>query len=560
MDVVPSSLRDVLLVVIVFLLVPTVINTAVLAVYVLVLRNIAVYYRFDYKMVLVQFVKTAAFNICVYQVLVAFMPRNWFYYLFVLANLIVANHLIGHKSQGQHGTNHQPHVLNAVGCFFVVVYTAYFINWMDFGSPWKQRPVTPAGAIFLIATITADIFSFNGPLVGIEEPQTGNNLNISCDALKWLDIDVDHAFEDEAAVLPLVQWQNFDTLVMSPFRLPHHLIQPIWLIITAIKAWYLQPQVYSGKEMPDNTNLNVDFDNRIILMVKITQTEVVFAMHPLVDVEEVHVNGIHWHCWLVEKDQFVVSGLTANFQYQIEVVTATNRALVMVTTLTSDDGVKIVAEGDALITLQSLALLTYAMLHQYRNQLKKLKRDENKKISDLKHHISVLRTKLDKLLATGNDLRTFNKLKGLKHQISQLEAEIEALKIRIDDIRDNQLQTALEVDMEAADIERQIAVLDVEHQQYEQRMAGHRAQLQKLKTEGEQLRQRHAKLTAKLQTRQEDVRQNMAEVKQAKRDASAKLGRKIKKINDNYDTILPRVRQATELLHQECNRVLLVGK
>ena len=567
MDVVPSSLRDILLVVFVLLSVPPTVNGLAMVVYVLVLRNVAVYYRFDYKMVLVQFVKTAAFNVCVYQALVAFIPKAWFHYLYILANLIIANHLIGEKLPLQHANNHHAHVANAVGCFIFIIYTSFFLNWMNIRSLVALRaPVSPFLAVLLIATITADIFSFNGPLAGLEPPAPlpllPHNLHINCDATRWLDIDVDAAFDDgDARGLPLrlIPFHNFDTLVLSPFRLPQNIIQPIWLVITAIKAWYIRPSIFAADGTPSvNLATKPEFDNRIVLVVLVRETEVVFCMNPPVSIAAVYVNGINWHYWLVEDNEYVVVlGLLANFQYQIDLATAETFALVVVTT-TSTDGAKapVSSESDTVATLQFLVLQTQATVHQYKAQLKKVKRDENKKLADLRHHIEVLRNKLGKVQGSAGELRTYSKIQGLKYLILELEADIERLRQEHETITQQQRATARTTDEEAAAIEREIAALEQQHQDHDDRLAQHRADLAKLRGELDHLKHKLAKLDAKAAARSDDVKLAQAEVTKAKRDASTRIQRKIKRVHDNYDVILPRVRDATEVLHQECNRVL----
>lgn len=565
----PALLRDILLVIFILLLFPVWLNSATMVVYLLVLRNIGVYRRFDAKMVVVQLVKTAAINVCIYQALLAYVPRVWFNYFFILANLIIANHLIGHKSLRLLDNNHLNHVVNAVCCFFFIIYTVYFLNWMEVPTQLLRRGSLPATTILSLATITADIFTFHGPDVGTDDAASGaaSATTINCDSLKLLDIDVRAAPARHAR---LVVWHNFDTLVMSPFRLPKHWVQPVWVIVTALKALYADATVFldPGAAIIDDVllvsllelaTLPPPVDNSRFALAKINDNEVVVQFSLAFTVHALRINGIPWHYYLVVGHFLVVLGLTPHFQYQIDIDCGDAHALLAVTTTTAATATPSDPVADSplqLATLENLVELTHQMLLQHRANYKKMKRDHQKRLAELRHHLDTVRAKIAKTLATSNELRMADRFETVQYHISRLEHENAELTAE-----EKQLIASREAVLagHAADeqkLKRQIRLVEQQTREREARLAAQRAGVAKLRQEADSLKQRHRKLAAEADAKHDEVKLAMAELRSAKRDGHARLAKRSRRIHDKYDVILPKVRRLTEALHQECNRVL----
>ena len=353
-------------------------------------------------------------------------------------------------------------------------------------------------------------------------------------------------------------------------------IQPFWSILAACKALWTNSNVFKGNSTIHKNNggkfIHKDIENMVkMATVKINDSQIILRF---LDINEfltlssasnlrVKLNNIDWSFFKLfqtnDKAYLIIYGLTPHFQYEIEVENndvIINR-LIINTTNNNSAIVESIAESSTLLTLQTSLLSTRENLFAFKNKFKKFKKEENKKISEVKNNIDNLKSKLSKYNNKPiNDNRIFGKLKSLQHSVLQLETEIEQLKLQIDQLSKQEVSDEKSFKQSETKYLQEIGKLNDIMSQYESRINETKKALKQASNEQVSLKQKHDKLLHKHQTKGEEIKQLNAELKAAKKEITSKFSKRIKKIQENYEVVLPNVVKATERLNAEYEALL----
>lgn len=352
------------------------------------------------------------------------------------------------------------------------------------------------------------------------------------------------------------------------------IIQPFWSIVAACKAILKNPNLFVGeptRKTVDNEEVDTgDFESQDlpIAVVAIDSSKVVLKLlfHEAVENLKIRLNNVNWSYFKLGEESgtrfITIYGLTPLFQYEVEIF---DRDVLLnhflINTTNDDDQIinKSSGETSSLVTLQTSLTSTMSNLNNLKLKLKKFKKDENKKISDLKNSIDVVRNKISKYndAKPVNENRVFGKIQGLKHLVSQLENEIESIQSEIDTL--TQEEESLHQQSKAkeqAQLE-EIKRLESEYTQYETRLKEYKSNLIKLQQEQSNLSTKYQKLVARYESKQEELKSIQMELKNLKKgEILSKFAKRIKKTNEKFDTIIPRILHETDLLRQECKELM----
>lgn len=363
--------------------------------------------------------------------------------------------------------------------------------------------------------------------------------------------------------------------------------QPFWAVLAACKAMFKEPNLFAGEATKRKNNGgkflmsgNIDFEIAFSI-VFIDDSRVVFRV---LDIEKlmrtvdnlntlgVKVNNVNWahmdiYNGSVEGEDVIfvcVYGLTPLFQYEIELFEIEKEyplAHFMVNTVSSASKTVLnkSPEITPLMTLQSSLISTIENLNRFKAKFRKLKKEENKKISDAKKDIDNLKNKISKYNnKQGNDSRISGKLKGLQHSVIQLENEIQDLKDEIQHFHSSQQESDSTFKEEEARLQSEIKNLNHFINEYEHSMNEYRAKLKNIEFDKQQLATRKSKLLAKKQSRNDELQKLSNDIKGLKRNGIiGKLHRRNKRVQEKYDIILPKVINATADLQRDFEDFLL---
>lgn len=350
-------------------------------------------------------------------------------------------------------------------------------------------------------------------------------------------------------------------------------IQPIWSWLAAMKVLCLSPILFSGQPTAQKSN-GQKFTNKSVqpslsfAIASIDESSVVFEVldqdefeKVLLDGFSVSVNTIHWpHVKLLVDENsrkvfLCIYGLTPLYQYEIELSSQgymVSHHLVNTTSSGKPSQISCSLESSPLQTLQSSLKHTIESLNSIKSTFKKIKKDEHKRVTDLKKQIESLRAKIEKY---GNreakEGRVSGKLKGLQNSVTQLENEIEEMQ-----------QQVKELDLTSGDVQnnykeeeesfiKQIAKLDAMIGEDEREGARMKNDVKLVQNERNLIEAKKKKSVAKMDGREEEIGRLNLEIKSMKKAMIGKIQRRQRRVNDRFDTILPKIVDAIEGMKKE---------
>lgn len=372
------------------------------------------------------------------------------------------------------------------------------------------------------------------------------------------------------------------------------IIQPFWSIFAASKAILKNPNLFTG-ELTRCKNYGGEFLNLFLYKSNVTYSSIKMAtmliddskvIFKFLDPQEVaflnlsamivKLNNVNWSYFKIVTNQdlknddtdeletyLIIYGLTSLFQYEIDLIHEPNHIVnhFIINTTNNKESVVLnqsLPETSSLTTLQISLLSTMKNLESLRAKFKKFKKDENKKLTETKNNIDNLKNKISKYNNKQvNDQRVFGKMQGLKHSVIQLETEIESLSSTIDELTLEEEALKHSLNNKEAGLVAEIREQELIMLEYEERMKNERANLKSVKSEHQTTELKHQKLVNKQQARHEEIRTLHTELKNIKKvDILSKFSKRIKRTNERFDTILPKVAYETEVLRQDCSEIL----
>ncbi|EMG50040.1 hypothetical protein G210_4958 [Candida maltosa Xu316] len=344
------------------------------------------------------------------------------------------------------------------------------------------------------------------------------------------------------------------------------IVQPFWSIIAAIKAILKNPNLFNGQstkrknEGGEFLTSNCDINNIPMSIMVIDSSKIIIKFLTKMCGSGIFVklNGINWSYFKIVDDFYlVIYGLTPLFQYEVDILSNDLKILnhFVVNTTNGDDQVinKSIKETSSLTTLQTSLESIMMKIDSNKTKLKKFKKDENKKITELKNSIEILKNKISKN-KQGNDNRVFGKIKGLKHSVMQLENEINGLQQEITTLNNQELELNKSAKNQEKDQSKQLSQLESSYLDYESRLREIKLELKNANQELNSVITKNQKLLNKQTIKQEELKNLNADLRNIKKnEISAKFIKRIKRTNEKFETILPKIIQETESLTHEYN-------
>lgn len=365
--------------------------------------------------------------------------------------------------------------------------------------------------------------------------------------------------------------------------------QPLWSLLAAIKTIVSKPAYFSGKITKYKNNggkfvTKINHPSYIsISTVYIDDTKAVFKILDVANVAKFvslgeissikiklnEVDWIHKKFLKTKEDEYFICiyGLTPLFQYELEVYKVTepeSESCILLShcifnTISSSGVLNQSPETtSSLLTLQLSLNSTIDKLNQSKSKLKKFKRDENKKHSELKKDIENLRNKISKYNTKQNiESRVSGKLKGLKHSVLQLEGEIEELKKSVEVEEDQLTKTEIRFQSEEAKLKNKINGLTEGNSEFENSINKFKKDLKSLNFEFLQLQSKNERLKMKMDLKLEELNKVQVEIKNTKKnDLMQKSSKRNKRYQERYEVILPNLSQAIAELQRELEEIL----
>ncbi|CUM56673.1 uncharacterized protein AC631_04492 [Debaryomyces fabryi] len=366
--------------------------------------------------------------------------------------------------------------------------------------------------------------------------------------------------------------------------------QPFWAVLAACKAMFKKPSLFAGDTTRCKNNggkfitstnrsfetmLSTIFIDDTRVVFKVLEVEIFELIVPDLTRLSVKVNGIRWahmdiYEGLIENEKALficVYGLNPLFQYEIDLYEQNKEgnllAHFIINTVSSSTKAILnkSPEITSLMTLQSSLMSTIENLNQFKTRFKRLKKEENKKISDAKKDIDNLKSKISKYShKQSNDGRISGKLKGLQHSVIQLENEIKDLKNELQRSDSLRQESESNFKVEETKLLDEIDQLNQFINEYESSMNEYRSKLKSIGYEKQQFLTKKNKLVSKKEARNEELQKISNDIKYLKKSGIiGKLHRRNKKVQEKYDFILPKVINATADLQKEFEEFLLSG-
>lgn len=353
-------------------------------------------------------------------------------------------------------------------------------------------------------------------------------------------------------------------------------IQPIWSWLAALKILKMRPKLFAGLPTEYKNNgarfavpacesqlkLAVSYidDSKVIFQV----LDRSFLDRVIRNNFKVHVNNVEWAFVNLLVDEGTGGEATAYLKvycltplHQYEIAFFENDNLVgqsLVNTIFSEKDACLSnsIETDAIPTLHLSLKHTMKSLNEMRSNLKKSKKDENKRIADLRRQIEAFKSKIGKY--TNKDLsegRVSGKLKGLQNSVSQLENEIVEIQQQLDEYEQSAISFEQKYRDEEKALTEQILVLEAFIEKNESKTSKLKTDAKMVEGDKNITEVKHRKMEGKVLARREEIAKLNAELRSMKKTVVAKLQKRQRKIHERFETIIPKISEQAECLTHE---------
>lgn len=355
-------------------------------------------------------------------------------------------------------------------------------------------------------------------------------------------------------------------------------IQPIWSWLAAIKVLTVAPSLFCGAPTTSKNNGSKFFTKTVesqlpLAVAHIGDSKVVFEILNRCYFDQIYQDGFSVRVndtnWLyvsllvgqkpAEGDESVylsIQGLAPMYQYEIDFYDGS--LLIghhVISTTSSSVEPSYINQSltvSPIESLQNSLIYTIESFNNMKTCLKKAKKDENKKISDLKKQIDMLRAKIDKIGSKHtNEGKIGGKLRGLQNSVTQLEHEITDLSQQISQVNQGKGYVVDDSMAEEKLLKEEIAQLEEHIGEFEAATAKLRSNLKGAIGDKESIEAKRNKLMDKMEMRNDEICKLNGEAKAMRKMMIAKFQKRQKRINDRFEVILPKVEAATESLGDE---------
>ncbi|EGW33562.1 uncharacterized protein SPAPADRAFT_60901 [Spathaspora passalidarum NRRL Y-27907] len=514
--------------------------------------------------------------------------RMYFTYLTTLAHSIFASELIGVNSINyintitikkittkiQYDNNWfiNQRFINSLICFVIINYITYVLNWLNFTLRLNLTPpISQADNLYLtisIHIILQTILFKNSSIIQNSIPNLTDEVSVNVDDNKLLDIDITQLKQINPSNQSIAV-KNFENFIISPINSKLSVlsksdkvvttnsksnnvttinnkivIQPFWNIIAAFKSILKNKDLFNhavtdDEEIADSVKVSV---------VMCNSNKVVLQLFDPVERLLVKLNQINWMSFKTIDNYLIIYDLASAFKYEIVLYqddTPVNKTVVVTT-----GSVSFACGSGSIGTIQTSLSTTMSKLTQLRQKFKKYKRDENKRITELRNSIDVIKTRLTKQnTPKHNDIRLVGKIKGLKQTVIQLEHDIDQLSAEIKQLTIQENEISQQFEIKDEEYASEVQLLEQEYEDYLSRLNKLRAELKNIKGECQTILAKNHKLQVKQLNKQDEIKTLTNELNDIKsREILDKFKTRTRKTNDKFDYILPKLIHETEVL------------
>lgn len=356
--------------------------------------------------------------------------------------------------------------------------------------------------------------------------------------------------------------------------------QPFWTLLAATKAIIKRPEFFAGKvtkkknngvqflskpEITQEIPMAVRYIDGESIILKILQNKDEHFPEPAR--LQVKVNNIFWmrtSIYYGEENTYIcIFGLSPLSQYEIEIFDVSekphkrlNQVVCSTISLESRAVLNLSQDTSPFETLQSSLISSINGLAQLKADYKKLKRDEHKRISDLRKESEFLKSRISKYNQNLLDSKSNGKVKGLQNTVSQFENEVRELNERLSVSNTSQGKTETEFKAEEREYQKRIAEINDVLEGHEESLTQLRNNLKAVLAEVQQLRAKKHKLSNKVAARMDEVQKVINEIKVMKKSAVlGRLQKRHKKLDEKYEGIMSKIAEASQELQAELQRI-----
>ena len=343
------------------------------------------------------------------------------------------------------------------------------------------------------------------------------------------------------------------------------LMQPFWSLLAACKTIIKDPNFFAGKSTKIKNNGSkfiVDFESKnssyskALFSIKlITDTRVILKALTQFNHKniKININGLNWDHYEIihdnDNNQFIkIYSLSPYFQYEIEIFQGDevlNTFAVNTVSSTMNGVLNQSPRISPIMTLQSSLISTIEVLNQVKSNLKKYKREENKKQSDLKKDYESLVKKIAKVeTSIDNQMK---KLENLKQINYQYENEIKEIKQKLDIDQTNNDYENIKMNLAS-----EINSLKLFIEDNDEKLNKFKKHLKLVTDERNSILGRSDRLLNKKELNNREIDKIMNDIENLKRTGFLlKIFKRIRKLNENFDSIIPKVKHATNELNTQ---------
>lgn len=353
------------------------------------------------------------------------------------------------------------------------------------------------------------------------------------------------------------------------------LVQPFWSLLASAKIMFMNPRFFAGQATTTKNSghrfitgrrggpvlrISVSYIDATRVIFRVLDTETFRATIDDLEDVAITVNGVDWpYSEFVTGDNeqgevvlISVYGLTPLYQYEVEFSRKSDGLLLsqfVVNTISSNRAILNKSqEMSPLLTLQSSLVSAIENLNLLKAKYKKLKKDENKRIADIKREIDAYKNKLGK----ASDARSSSKLKGLKHLVKQLEGDIASLNSSLDNIGLIQEEIHNDYKEEEVTLQHEIDTLEATISHHDSVLASHKAALKQAEHEYQALVAKRKRTISKQHAKTQDIARLNGDLRTLKKNGILhRIHKKQRKVQERFESIMPKVLEARVQLEKE---------
>lgn len=349
--------------------------------------------------------------------------------------------------------------------------------------------------------------------------------------------------------------------------------QPFWKLLAAIIVMFKDPAIFSSGLINKsnivreqvNLKLTAKYIGGCKAVFKIANSDEIYQLVSKGNFK-ITLNNIQWNLFGLYASQspdrvvyLVVYGLSPLFQYEMSLICENNPskyfACFRFNTISSDSK-NVLTESSEFSELSTLRNGLYRAsedLLSCKNRLRKMKKDENKRISDTKKDIEIIKNRITKYNSKhSNEHRVSGKIKGLQHTVMQLEHQIADMELQLAAANHEKRDMRNNYKRKEEDLEKRISELDSFIHSHEDSITEYRNKFKAMEDQVQHVRSKRKRLELKVGAREDEIQRLQNEIKFLKKTyISGKINRKNKKIQEKFELILPKVNEATLKLQEE---------